>query len=311
MGPTASGKTALGISLAERLKADIICVDSVSVYKSLDIGSAKPSKEELAKVKHHLIDLCDPAENYSAADFCVDAKAKIVELASAGKTPILVGGTMLYFKALLEGLSEMPATDETVRKEVELEAAAIGWPAMHKQLASIDPEYAATLHPNHSQRIGRAIEVFRMSGKTMTELRASSSGEGLLTKFNWLQIAIAPKDRQVLHRRIEKRFDQMLESGLVDEVRRLFERGDLDKRLPSIRAVGYRQIWEYLEGNLSYSEMREKGIAATRQLAKRQLTWLRSWPDLCWIHTQDKPGKGSDSNQIVNDALNFLPERTI
>ncbi len=298
------------MALAGELATEIISVDSAAVFKGLDIGAAKPSAEARAKVPHHLIDLCDPGSVYSVADFIREATELVQKVVQRGRIPLFVGGTMLYFKALLEGLSDMPATDPLTRRQIEAEARSEGWPAMHHKLMAIDPEYAVTLHPNHSQRIGRGLEVYRLSGKTMSALRKSKS-PGLLNQFDWVQIALIPQQRAWLHRRIEQRFEHMLAQGLVDEVRALHRRGDLHSGLPALRAAGYRQVWAYLNGELSYPEMKQRGIEATRQLAKRQLTWLRSWPQVKALSPHDAEGKALDSSQIVNDALNFLPKRTI
>lgn len=310
MGPTASGKTDLAIALHQRLGAEIISVDSALVYRGLDIGSAKPSVEELAAAPHRLIDIRDPSVPYSAANFAADAKGEIEQVVSAGEIPLLVGGTMLYFKALLEGLSDMPASDAQTRQMIEKDALQRGWPALHAELAEIDPKTAAEIHPNHSHRIGRALEVYRISGKPISEFRTHLSG-GLMEDYHWLQIAIAPRDRAILHRRIELRFDQMLSRGLIDEVQALFERKDLHADLPAIRAVGYRQVWGFLAGEFGFDDMRQKGVAATRQLAKRQLTWLRSWPGINWLDTQEETGELLSSEEIVSKALRILTETTI
>ncbi|WNO08174.1 tRNA (adenosine(37)-N6)-dimethylallyltransferase MiaA [Teredinibacter sp. KSP-S5-2] len=310
MGPTAAGKTDLAIALRNKLNAELISVDSALVYTGMDIGSAKPSKDELAAAPHRLIDIRDPGEPYSAADFCLDAKREIEDIIQQGKTPILVGGTMMYFKALREGLSDLPAADEQVRAAIEADAAQYGWPHIHAQLTQVDPDAAARIHPNHSQRLSRALEVYRVTGRPMSELQRMSVG-GLMYDYQWVQMAVAPRDRGVLHERIARRFDLMLENGLLEEVRHLRERGDLHKDLPAIRAVGYRQVWEYLDGLVSYEEMREKGKAATRQLAKRQLTWLRGWDDLNWVYTQNENGQLLSDQEIVTVALNFVPTTTI
>ena len=310
MGPTASGKTALAIDLRKHIPVEIISVDSALVYKGLDIGTAKPNAEELALAPHRLIDFLDPAQPYSVAEFCVDAKREIEDIIAQDKTPLLVGGTMLYFKALLEGLSDMPAASPLVRAQIEAEAEKLGWQHMHEELAKVDPVSAAKIHPNHSQRISRALEVYRASGKSLSQYHADNTA-GLFADYDWVQIAIAPRDRSVLHKRIEERFDVMLGAGLENEVRTLFERGDLNQDLPAVRAVGYRQMWQYLSGEYSFDEMRDKGIVATRQLAKRQLTWLRGWQKLNWIYTQDEEGKLKNSHEIVREALNFLDKRSI
>ena len=286
MGPTASGKTDLAIELCERLPCEIISVDSALVYRGMDIGSAKPTKEELARAPHRLIDIRDPASNYSVAEFREDALREMAEVSERGKLPLLVGGTMLYFKALLEGLASMPSADAAIRAQIEQEAVEHGWPYIHKQLMSVDPDSAKRIHPNHSQRLERALEVYRVSGVTMTEWHARQSEKPDLP-YNIKQMAIAPLDRSVLHHRISTRFKQMLELGFLDEVKALRERGDLSLDSPSMRAVGYRQAWQYLEGDISFEELLERGIIATRQLAKRQFTWLRGWSDLYWIHTDE------------------------
>ncbi|RCU51508.1 tRNA (adenosine(37)-N6)-dimethylallyltransferase MiaA [Corallincola holothuriorum] len=286
MGPTASGKTDLAMALNEAYPCEVISVDSALVYRGMDIGTAKPSSAELAQCPHQLIDVIDPAEAYSAARFRQDALQLMHNAVAAGKLPVLVGGTMLYFKTLLEGLSELPEADPDLRKQIELEADSKGWQALHDELASFDPDSAARIHPNDPQRLSRAIEVYRSSGKSLSEWIAQQSAEPL--PFDVVQFAIAPNDRQVLHQRIELRFKQMVEQGLVEEVRRLYERGDLHIDLPSIRCVGYRQVWEYLEGRYDEKEMIFRGVVATRQLAKRQLTWLRSWPNVTWLQSDDK-----------------------
>ena len=295
MGPTAAGKTDLAIELTKVLPCELISVDSALVYRGMDIGTAKRSKELLAEFPHRLIDILDPAEAYSAADFRRDALQAMAEITARGKIPLLVGGTMLYYKALVEGLADMPAADPEVRAKIEEEAARLGWQALHEQLAVIDPESAARIHPNDPQRLSRALEVYRVSGQSMTALRQRQSAQSTEAAASGLQqlpytvanLAIAPANRQVLHRRIEQRFTLMLEQGFIDEVVALRERSDLHAGLPSIRAVGYRQVWDYLDGKLTSAEMRERGIIATRQLAKRQFTWLRSWTDLHWLDSLD------------------------
>ena len=278
MGPTASGKTELAIFLSENFPVDIISVDSALVYRGLDIGSAKPSADELAKAPHRLIDVVDPAEAYSVARFRKDALKEMADITAAGRIPLLVGGTMLYFRALLQGLSELPASDEATRKKLEQLANEIGWVKMHQRLAEVDPEAARRIHPNDPQRISRALEVYEMTGKAMSQLQKEKKAEPL--PYQVLKLALIPSDRAVLHQRIEKRFALMLEQGLIDEVKTLRSRGDLHENLPAIRAVGYRQVWDYLESRIDYTEMQERGVIATRQLAKRQLTWLRSEKDL-------------------------------
>ncbi|MCJ8206203.1 tRNA (adenosine(37)-N6)-dimethylallyltransferase MiaA [Pseudomonas sp. RGM2987] len=295
MGPTAAGKTDLAIELTKVLPCELISVDSALVYRGMDIGTAKPSKALLAEFPHRLIDILDPAEAYSAADFRRDALQAMAEITARGKIPLLVGGTMLYYKALVDGLADMPAADPEVRAQIEEEAARLGWQALHEQLAAIDPESAARIHPNDPQRLSRALEVYRVSGLSMTALRQRQSAQSTEAAASGLQqlpytvanLAIAPANRQVLHRRIEQRFTLMLEQGFIDEVVALRERSDLHAGLPSIRAVGYRQVWDYLDGKLTSAEMQERGIIATRQLAKRQFTWLRSWTDLHWLDSLD------------------------
>lgn len=291
MGPTAAGKTDLAIELTKVLPCELISVDSALVYRGMDIGTAKPSKALLDTYPHRLIDILDPSQSYSAADFRADALHAMAEITARGKIPLLVGGTMLYFKALLEGLADMPAADAEIRAQIEAQAASQGWQALHDELASIDPVSAARIHPNDPQRLVRALEVFRVSGVSMTAHReqqsaqsaqASASGRHQLP-YTVANLAIAPTDRKVLHDRIAVRFRQMLDEGFVEEVVALRSRGDLHSNLPSVRAVGYRQVWDHLDGKLTRDEMQERGIIATRQLAKRQFTWLRSWQDLHWL----------------------------
>lgn len=281
MGPTASGKTDLAIALRQQLPVEVISVDSALIYKGMDIGTAKPTPAELALAPHRLIDILDPKESYSAMNFREDALKEMAEISASGRIPLLVGGTMLYYKALLEGLSPLPSADSTIRAEIEEKAAKIGWVGMHQELLAIDPVAGARINPNDSQRINRALEVFYITGKTMTELTAEK-GEAL--PYRLLQFAIAPQDRAILHERIALRFQKMMDLGFEEEVKRLFLREDLHIDLPSIRCVGYRQMWEYLQGDISLDEAIYKGICATRQLAKRQITWLRSWKDeITWL----------------------------
>ena len=281
MGPTASGKTDLAIKLRQTLPVEVISVDSALIYKGMDIGTAKPSKEELALAPHRLIDILDPAESYSAMNFREDALREMAEISAQGKIPLLVGGTMLYYKALIDGLSPLPNADEKVRSEIEAKAAQVGWAELHKELAKIDPVSAARINPNDSQRINRALEVFYLTGKSLTEL-TEQKGEGL--PYNLLQFAIAPEDRAILHERIALRFQKMMELGFKEEVEKLFARPDLHLNLPSIRCVGYRQMWEHLQGDYDLDEAIYRGICATRQLAKRQITWLRGWKTpITWL----------------------------
>lgn len=280
MGPTASGKTAAALHVARHLPAEIISVDSALVYRGMDIGTAKPTADELAEVPHHLIDIINPGDAYSAAQFREDAIRLVSEISAQGRLPLLVGGTMLYFKALRDGLDALPQADPEVRARLDEEAAKIGMPAMHARLAALDPDTAARLKPNDAQRIQRALEVIELTGMPMSQLLAKAPKPEL--PFRLLHLSLEPSDRSALHARIAARYDAMLDAdggGLIAEVRTLRERGDLHLGLPSMRCVGYRQAWEYLDGMYDYQALRDKGIAATRQLAKRQLTWLRAMPD--------------------------------
>jgi len=280
MGPTASGKTAAALEIAQHIPSEIISVDSALVYRGMDIGTAKPSKEEQASVPHHLIDILDPLDSYSVMQFRNDAMRLVADIIRRGRLPLLVGGTMLYFKGLRDGLDALPEADAAVRARLDAEAAVVGMPAMHGKLAQLDPESAARLNPNDSQRIQRALEIIELTGQPMSALLAKAPKTEL--PFDTLPISLEPSDRSVLHARIATRFDNMLqtgEGGLLAEVESLRKRGDLHPGLPSIRCVGYRQAWEYLDGTVDFATMRDKGIAATRQLAKRQITWLRSMPD--------------------------------
>ncbi len=278
MGPTASGKTQLALALARTFPNEIVSVDSAQVYRGMEVGTAKPSPSERRAVSHHLIDIIDPTQTYSAARFRADALRLMNEIAARGRIPLLVGGTMLYFKALREGLSELPESDAGVRARLDAEAVARGWPALHTELASVDPETAARLKPTDAQRIQRALEVFRISGKPMSQLLGR--GKSAALPFRLIELALVPSDRGALHRRIEERFDTMLKGGLVEELRALRERYTLRPSLPSMRCVGYRQAWQFLEGEIDRDELRNRGIFATRQLAKRQLTWLRRMQDV-------------------------------
>ena len=288
-GPTASGKTAAALAIAQAWPVEIISVDSALVYRGMDIGTAKPTAAELAAVPHHLIDIRDPLQAYSAAEFVANAQKLITDITARGKLPLLVGGTMLYFKALRDGLDDMPRADPAIRADIEMQAARVGWPAMHAELAQVDPVTAARLAPADSQRIARALEVHRISGQPLSSFQTRKSGHSIDTPqaSNSLLISLEPQDRAWLHQRIAQRFDAMLANGFLDEVRALRARGDLHPDLPSMRCVGYRQAWEYLDahetrglaGELPLSELRDKGIFATRQLAKRQITWLRSMPE--------------------------------
>ena len=306
MGPTASGKTALAVELVQRFPMDIISVDSALIYKGMDIGSAKPDAETLKLAPHRLIDFLDPTESYSAADFRNDALKEMAEITARGRIPLLVGGTMLYFKVLREGIAELPPANESVRQQLLQEATARGWPALHADLAQVDPEAAERLNPNDSQRLQRALEVYRSTGVTLSEWhrRQKEGGDGSWGgcaedfPYRIVSLAVCP-DRAVLHQRIADRFHQMLNEGFFDEVKSLYQRGDLGPELPSMRAVGYRQVWDCLDGKLSYAEMVERGIIATRQLAKRQITWLRSWKDLHWLDSLDP--------NLLEKVLKILP----
>ncbi len=278
MGPTASGKTAAAVELVQHLPVEIISVDSALVYRGMDIGTAKPDAATLAVAPHHLIDLRDPPNAYSAADFHDDALALMQDIRARGNIPLLAGGTMLYFKALKEGLSDLPAADPELRAELEEEAARLGWPALHARLAQLDPETAARLKPNDSQRIQRALEVCLAAGEAMSAQLKRQAARPL--PWNVLPLALVPSDRSVLHQRIAERFDSMLQQGIIEELAQLRRQyPELSLNTPSMRAVGYRQSWEYLDGQYDRTALRDKGIAATRQLAKRQLTWLRSMPE--------------------------------
>lgn len=285
MGPTASGKTALAMALCDALPCDIISVDSALIYRDMNIGTAKPTADELAKYPHRLINLRDASQSYSAADFCQDALAEIAQIRANNRIPLLVGGTMMYFKSLIEGISPLPAANSNIRKQIEKEATAKGWEALHEQLKVIDPVSAERIHPNDPQRLSRALEVFRLTGNTLTQLTET---KGAKLEGNILQFAITPKERSTLHERIALRYQQMIAQGFEQEVVALKKRPDLHENLPSIRCVGYRQMWQYLNGECDHEEMIFRGVCATRQLAKRQLTWLRSWPELQWLTTDDE-----------------------
>lgn len=303
MGPTASGKTGLSLEVATRLaaqgrQAEIISVDSAQVFRGMDIGTAKPDADQRALVPHHLLDICDPAEIYSAARFAADAQRLITEIHARGHLPLLVGGTMLYFRALTVGLSDLPSADPALRARLSEQAQREGWPAMHARLATLDLPTATRLHPNDGQRIQRALEVIETAGRPLSELQvaAGSAAPGL----RFLKLALAPPERGDLHARIATRLQQMMAAGFVEEVMRLRARADLHPGLPSIRAVGYRQIWEFLDGNGDRKQAEQKALEATRQFAKRQITWLRSEHDLCWLNSTDA--------DAVNVALRRIDE---
>ena len=294
MGPTASGKTGVAVDLVQRLPLEIISVDSALIYRGMDIGTAKPDAATLRQAPHRLIDIRDPSEAYSAAEFRRDALEAMEDIRRRGKTPLLVGGTTLYFRALEQGLSNLPSADPLVRAQLEAEAREVGWAGMHARLRRVDPAAAARIHPNDPQRIQRALEVYELSGVAMSDLFAA--GRKVSSDWQFLKIVLAPLDRGVLHQRIAQRFHAMLEQGFLDEVRRLRARGDLHAELPSMRAVGYRQAWAYLEGSLSAEEWVERALVATRQYAKRQMTWLRSETRCHWVD----PLAGDPAATVLN-----------
>jgi len=296
MGPTAAGKTDLAVALRQHLPCELISVDSALVYKGMDVGTAKPTPQELRQTPHRLIDILDPAEAYSAANFRNDALAAMAEITAAGRIPLLVGGTMLYFRALEQGLADLPAADDEVRARLDAEMEQQGLAVMHQRLQQVDPASAARIHPNDPQRIQRALEVHEISGKTMSELHAEAARDEF--QYQVAKIIVAPEARSILHQRIESRFKIMLEKGFITEVEQLRKRGDLSLSLPSMRAVGYRQVWEYLSGQYTYEDMVNKGVAATRQFAKRQLTWLRAERGAAWLN--------SESSNLVNQALKYI-----
>ena len=300
MGPTASGKTALAMDLYDHLPCEIVSVDSALIYRDMNIGTAKPDAEMLARYPHRLIDLRDPAQAYSAAEFRADALAEIARIHRAGKIPLLTGGTMLYFHALLNGLATLPEADPEVRQRIEAEAAEKGWSAIHARLAEIDPQSAERLNPNDSQRLQRALEVYEITGRSMTEHWAEQQAQRLDSPV--VSLSVMPPERSVLHERIAQRFQIMLEQGFEEEVRALWERGDLDLSMPSVRCVGYRQMWEYFSGQWDYETMQFKGVVATRQLAKRQITWLRSWENLNWLDTNDRDIT-SKALKLINSVI--------
>jgi tRNA dimethylallyltransferase len=300
MGPTASGKTGLAMRLRELYPFDLISVDSAQVYRGMDIGTAKPDPQTLEAAPHALIDILGPTQPYSAADFRSDALLEIERICNNGRVPLLVGGTMLYFRALQQGLATLPPANARVRKRLELEAAEVGWPEMHRRLAETDPQTASRLHPNDAQRIQRALEVAEVTGRPLSELQAAASQPDF--EYQTLKIVLCPSERSVLHQRIADRFDQMLEEGLVAELKGLRERFELDSSMPSMRCVGYRQVWEMLEGRFTPLEMKEKAVAATRQLAKRQLTWLRQETGALWYDLEENGAEKS----ILNEVAKFL-----
>jgi tRNA dimethylallyltransferase len=287
MGPTAAGKTALALALAERLPVEIVSVDASQVYRGLDIGTAKPSREEQERFPHRLIDIRDPGEAYSAAEFRLDALREIEQIAGAGRVPLLVGGTMFYFRALEFGLTDLPSADPATRARIAAEARSAGWAALHARLSARDPESGARIHPNDPQRIMRALEIIELTGQTPSERRNALPVSP--APYEFIKLAIVPSSRAELHARIDARYRDMLAQGLVEEVDALRQRGDLHLDLPSMRTVGYRQAWEYLTGTINYSEMTARALAASRQLAKRQLTWLRGYPGVTFFEMRNEP----------------------
>lgn len=310
MGPTASGKTDLAVELREALGGELISVDSALVYRGMDVGTAKPDAQVLRRAPHRLIDICDPAESYSAADFCSDARAAMAEIAANDRVPILVGGTMMYFNALVQGMATMPPADPTVRERLEMRLEAEGAQALHHELARVDREAAERMHPNNRQRLIRALEVHELTGKPISAFwtHAGVEPDQALADFPYrvTPLALSPGDRKLLHERIRVRFHSMLEQGFIEEVRDLRARGDLSPELPSMRCVGYRQIWDYLEGKTGYTEMIERGLAATRQLAKRQLTWLRRWKQAQWLDTAEQVPVDA-ALKILDGTATFKP----
>ena len=307
LGPTASGKTQMIVELANRYPFEIINVDSAQIYRGMDIGTAKPDKATLKLIPHRLIDIKDPSEFYSAADFRRDALDEIATIIGSGNVPLLVGGTMLYFKVLRDGLSDMPQAHEGIRAQIDKIAINKGWSHVHKWLAMVDPESADRIHPNDPQRIQRALEVFLISGKNLTELHSQVQGSAevgtSMKRYNFHFFGIQPDDRAVLHKRIENRFNKMLEVGFVDEVKALYAREELHQALPAIKSVGYKQVWRHLSDEISYKQMVEQSLAATRQLAKRQLTWLRRWDNLKTL--------GDASTKSIDYILNYVEATSI
>ncbi len=299
MGPTGTGKTDLAVELRKHFPVEIISVDSALVYKGMDIGSAKPDAETLAQAPHRLIDFLDPSQPYSAADFREDALREMADITAQGRIPLLVGGTMLYFRALEYGLSDLPQANPEIRAKLEAEAAEHGWQTLHDRLSKIDPLAAARIHPNDPQRLQRALEVYELTGKSLTELQQTTWHDAC--SYQLLKIALIPENRAWLHARLAQRFDQMLEHGVIEEVRKLLARGDLNTHLPAIRAVGYRQIWDYLSNKIDYNQMRDRAIVATRQLAKRQMTWLRSEKDISVYNPQE-----DHLSSVISNVSTFI-----
>ena len=305
MGPTASGKTDLAIALRKHLPVEIISVDSAQIYRELNIGSAKPDAQTLSKHPHRLIDIRDPAEPYSVSEFLKDARAQMTQITASGRIPLLVGGSMLYFKILLEGLSDLPEADQNVRKRIQQRADIAGWPSLYDELRQVDPETAARLHPNHSQRIQRALEVYQLTGEAMSKLQARSGDNGIESDYEIVQIALLANSRSLLHQRIETRFYQMMEQGFELEVKTLYERNDLHLGLPAMRSAGYRQLWQYFDGDLSLDQSIDSAITTSRQLAKRQITWLRKWSDAHQIYI-DNGKEFLSSKNLCKQCLKIL-----
>jgi len=302
MGPTAAGKSDLALAVADMLPVEIVSVDAAQVFRGMDVGTAKPSARERAAVPHHLIDIRDPAEAYSAADFCSDALPVMRRISAAGRVPLLVGGTMFYFHALQRGLSALPAADQRVREALTAEAAGRGWPALHAEFAAIDPSTAAGIAVNDAQRIQRALEIYRLSGLPPSQARGRRTGPA---PYRFIKLALSPSDRGVLHERIERRFSGMLKAGLVEETRRLLADPELPATAPALRTVGYRQVIDYLTNRCDYSEMVGRSVAATRQLAKRQLTWLRRGRGVVWVDSTN-PRVRSAIFDYFTSKLNLL-----
>ena len=299
IGPTASGKTGLAIKLMKHFPIEIISVDSALVYKDMDIGTAKPTAEELAKAPHRLISFLDPSQPYSAADFRRDALREMKEITAKGKIPVLVGGTMLYYRALENGLAELPAADSETREKLAKEAQQKGWDYLHQRLVEVDPVAGKRIHPNDQQRIQRALEVFELTGKALTTLQQDAKMDAL--PYRLMKIALIPESREWIRELAKIRFEQMLKAGFIDEVKKLYARKDLNADLPAMRAVGYRQVWDFLEGKLDEEEMKERAIIATRQLAKRQMTWMRSEPNVTRYDAQNYV-----LDKIVSDIKQFI-----
>lgn len=298
MGPTASGKTGVAVELAQRFPFDIVSVDSALVYRGMDVGTAKPDAATLAAAPHRLIDIRDPEDRYSAGDFVRDARREMDEIFAAGRVPLLVGGTMMYFRALTGGLARLPSADAALRAAIDAEADERGWPALHGDLARVDPRAAARIEPNDSQRIQRALEVYRLSGRPLSEWQDAAGEDGGAGAINYVKLALKVEPRARLHERIDARLGQMLEAGFVDEVRRLTARPGLDREAPAMRAVGYRQFWRYVAGETSYDESRYRALVATRQLAKRQITWLRSDPEIIFFDALEVDPAGAISTRL-------------